>query len=97
MLTMMRHQMDEVIITMINEQGKRESNGIKQWLIDVRRDFHKHAELGMEEYRTRDQIIRYLEEMGIPYEKDIANTAVVGLITGEKEGKTVALRADIDA
>ncbi|HLQ74203.1 MAG TPA: M20 family metallopeptidase [Bacillota bacterium] len=82
---------------MNNEQLKRESNDIKQWLIDVRRDFHKHPELGMEEYRTRDQIIRYLEEMGIPYEKDIANTAVVGLITGEKEGKTVALRADIDA
>src|SRR5699024_6982792 len=97
MLTMIRKQMDEEIITMNNEQLKREANDMKQWLIDVRRDFHKHPELGMEEYRTRDQIIRYLEEMGIPYEKDIANTAVVGLITGEKEGRTVALRADIDA
>ena len=63
----------------------------------MRRDFHQHPELGMEEYRTRDKIIDYLTEMGIPYERDIANTGVVGIIKGAKEGKTVALRGDIDA
>lgn len=79
------------------EEILKTSNDLKSWLIDIRRDIHKYPELGMDEYRTRDKIIEHLTAMGIPYEKDIANTAVVGLIKGEKEGKTVALRADMDA
>ena len=75
----------------------KEATRIKQWLIDIRRDFHRYPELGMEEYRTRDKIVEYLTELGIPYEKNIANTGVVGLIEGGKPGKTVALRGDIDA
>lgn len=72
-------------------------NQLKSWLIDVRRDFHRYPELGMAEFRTRDKIVQYLEEMGIPYKKGVANTGVVGLIEGDKSGKTVALRADMDA
>ncbi|WP_438315775.1 M20 metallopeptidase family protein [Sporosarcina sp. FA9] len=71
--------------------------GIKPWLVEIRRDLHRHPELGMEEYRTRDKIIEYLTEMGIPFERDIAHTGVVGFIEGGIEGKTIALRADIDA
>ncbi|MFD1926766.1 M20 family metallopeptidase [Sporosarcina siberiensis] len=70
---------------------------IKPWLVEIRRDLHSHPELGLEEYRTRDKIIEYLTEMGIPFEQDIAHTAVVGFIEGGIKGKTVALRADIDA
>src|SRR5690625_3127659 len=73
------------------------AQSIKEWLINIRRDFHMYPELGMEEYRTRDKIIEYLESLNIPYEKDIANTGVVGFIEGGKPGKTVALRGDIDA
>ncbi len=69
---------------------------IEEWIIKIRRDFHQYPELGFQEYRTRDKIIQYLEEMGIEY-KVIAKTGVVALIEGEKKGKTVALRADIDA
>lgn len=71
--------------------------GLKPWLVDVRRDFHRYPEFGMEEFRTRDKIVQYLEEMGIPYETGIANTGVVGFIKGAEESKTVALRADMDA
>lgn len=79
------------------EQIFQESQAIQSWLTHIRRDFHKHPELGMKEYRTRDRVIEYLTELGIPYEKDIANTAVVGFIEGEHAGKTIALRADMDA
>ncbi len=68
---------------------------IKDFLIKVRRDFHQNPELGMEEYRTRKKIISYLKEMKIEY-KDIADTGVIGMIKGKEEGKTVALRADMD-
>lgn len=67
------------------------------WLKEVRRDFHQNPELGMEEYRTRDKIAAYLKEMGIEVQTGIANTAVVGLIRGGNPGKTIALRADMDA
>ena len=80
-----------------NKELEKKVNEIEDFLIKTRRDFHMYPELGMEEYRTRDKIVEYLEEMGIEYEKDIANTGVVGIIKGKAGGKTVALRADIDA
>ncbi|MFD2368998.1 M20 family metallopeptidase [Brevibacillus sp. GCM10020057] len=66
------------------------------WLTQVRRDFHQYPELGMEEFRTQEQIIRYLEEIGIPYCKS-AGTGVVGVIEGAAPGAVVALRGDMDA
>lgn len=75
---------------------RQKAEQLKPWLVDVRRDFHKYPELGMEEFRTQEKIIEYLTDMGIPCEK-VAKTGVVGLIKGANEGKTVALRADMDA
>lgn len=69
---------------------------IEDWVIAIRRDFHQYPELGMEEYRTRNRIIEYLAEMDIEY-SIVADTGVVGIIRGRKPGKTIALRADIDA
>ena len=66
------------------------------WLIEVRRDFHQYPELGFAEFRTQEQIMRYLDEMGIPHVK-AAGTGIVGLIQGGRPGAVVALRADIDA
>ncbi|RNB83766.1 amidohydrolase [Brevibacillus nitrificans] len=74
----------------------RQAQEILPWLTEVRRDFHQYPEFGMEEFRTQEQIIRYLEEMGIPYYKS-AGTGVVGLIEGATPGAVVALRGDMDA
>ncbi|MBS4537457.1 amidohydrolase [Clostridium sp. D2Q-11] len=73
------------------------SKDIKDWLIKVRRDFHICPELGMEEFKTSEKICNLLDEMGIEYQRGVANTGVVGLIKGAEKGKTVALRADMDA
>lgn len=73
-----------------------EAEKMKEWLVEIRRDFHKNPELGMEEVRTRDKIIEYLTALDMEYKK-IANTGIVGIIKGRKGGKTVALRADMDA
>lgn len=73
------------------------SEEIKDWLVKVRREFHMCPELGMEELKTSEKICYYLDEMGIEYQKNIAKTGIVGIIKGKKEGKTVALRADMDA
>ncbi|MBB6214139.1 amidohydrolase [Anaerosolibacter carboniphilus] len=65
-------------------------------LIRLRRDFHMHPELGYEEHRTSQIVCDYLEGLGLEVKK-VTKTGVVGLLKGTKEGRTVMLRADIDA
>ena len=56
-----------------------------------------HPEVGFEEYETSKLIASELEKLGIEVTKNVAKTGVVGLIKGGHPGKTVALRADMDA
>ncbi len=74
-----------------------EVRNIRDWIVEIRRDLHMNPELSTEEFRTRDKIIEYLEDLGIEYKTGIADTGVLGIIRGGQQGKTVALRADIDA
>ncbi|MBN2610139.1 MAG: amidohydrolase [Bacteroidales bacterium] len=66
------------------------------WLIRLRRYFHQNPELSFKEFNTQKKIISVLNSLGIENKK-IAGTGVVGIIHGEKPGKTIALRADMDA
>ncbi|SCY91032.1 M20 metallopeptidase family protein [Alkaliphilus peptidifermentans] len=75
---------------------KEEIKKYAQELIDLRRDFHQHPELGFQEFRTSEVIEKYLLDCGIEVMK-IATTGVVGLLKGSQEGATVILRADMDA
>lgn len=63
----------------------------------IRRELHQYPELGFQEFKTAQLIKRELDILGIPYKSEIAKTGVVALIKGEKPGKTVLLRADMDA
>lgn len=69
-------------------------------LIAWRRDFHENPELGFEEFRTSQTIKNFLQLEGIPY-YETATTGICAIIKGEakesEKGKTIALRADIDA
>lgn len=69
---------------------------MESWLLDIRRDLHSHPELGFEEYYTSEKIKSLLKDMGIEY-YEAAKTGVVGIIRGSHRGKTVGLRADMDA
>lgn len=69
---------------------------LKDEFIAYRRDFHQHPELGFEEVRTSGIVAKYLEGLGIEVTR-MVDTAVVGLLRGGKPGRTVALRADMDA
>ncbi|AOY78217.1 peptidase M20 [Clostridium formicaceticum] len=73
------------------------AEALKSWLIKIRRDFHENPELSTVEFRTHKKIVKYLKEMGIDTMTGVANTAIVGIIGGKVSGKTVALRADMDA
>ncbi len=71
-------------------------NQYKSYAVDMRREFHMNPEPSMKEFRTSDRIVEELEKMGIECRK-AAGTGVVGIIKGKAPGKTIALRADIDA
>lgn len=62
-----------------------------------RQHIHANPELSFKEFETSAYIKSHLEEWGIPY-TELANTGVVGLITGGiPSDKIIALRADMDA
>ncbi|MBC5790076.1 amidohydrolase [Providencia alcalifaciens] len=65
-------------------------------MIAFRRDLHSHPELPFEEVRTTKRIAEELAKIGIEY-RLTEPTGIIADIKGGKPGKTVALRADIDA
>ncbi len=64
--------------------------------IALRREIHRHPELGFEEVRTSALIERELDELGIEHRR-VATTGIIGVIRGTRPGHTAALRADMDA
>lgn len=70
---------------------------LKDEVIDLRRDFHKHPELNFKEKRTAKIVENYLKEIGLEVKTGIAKTGVVGLLRGKANGLTILLRADMDA
>ncbi len=70
---------------------------LKEKLIHYRRDFHQHPELGLEETRTAGIVADRLEQLGLTVSRNIGQTGVVGLLEGGGPGKTLMLRADMDA
>ncbi len=71
---------------------------ILEEVIKIREDIHMHPELGFEEVRTSKLIAEKLKELGFEVQENVAKTGVVGLLKGGAgEGKTILVRADIDA
>ena len=65
-------------------------------IINWRRDFHQHPELGNREKRTAEIVAAHLTALGFEVKTGVAHTGVVGLLKGGKPGPVVALRADMD-
>src|SRR5688572_28052225 len=66
-------------------------------MVALRRDFHRHPELSFEERRTAGIIAERLTKAGLEVRTGTAKTGVVGILRGDRPGKTIAWRADIDA
>jgi len=63
----------------------------------LRRDFHRHPELGFREIRTGSIVAKELQALSIEVTKGVGKTGVVGLLEGAKPGPTLLLRFDMDA
>lgn len=64
---------------------------------NLRRDIHAHPELGFEELRTADVIAQALTDWGIPIDRGLGKTGVVGIIKSGESDRAIGLRADMDA
>lgn len=73
----------------------KQSHAISEELIEWRRDFHMHPEIGFDLHRTAKIVADELEKMGYRVRRGVGKTGVVAEI-GEG-GKVVAIRADMDA
>jgi amidohydrolase len=69
----------------------------KEKLVALRREIHSYPELKYEEEKTAGLVISELKKLGFAYEDKIATTGVVSLIDSGIPGKTVLIRADMDA
>ena len=81
----------------LEEQIRKDSSAIEAQLIDWRRDIHQHPELGEQETRTARLVAEHLKSLGMEVQTEVGRTGVVGILKGAKPGRTVALRADMDA
>jgi amidohydrolase len=72
-------------------------NDVESKLIEWRHHIHENPELSNREFKTAEYVAKHLESLGIEVQTGVAHTGVVGLLKGNKKGKVVALRADMDA
>lgn len=77
----------------IKELAKR----CQAYCIDLRREFHQIPELPFEEVKTSARIERELKEIGLPYRRCGGKTGWLAALGGQKPGKCILLRADMDA
>lgn len=77
----------------LQEEAKRYSQDIVAW----RRDFHQHPEVGFALPRTSGIVADLLAQFGLEVHTGFAPCAVLGILDTGRPGKTVAIRADMDA
>jgi len=66
-------------------------------VVKIRRRLHQNPELGFEEKETGRYLAEVLEALGLEVQRGVGKTGVVALLRGGSPGKTIALRADMDA
>ena len=81
----------------LKEILEKDLDSLMTKVIEWRHDIHENPELGNREFRTAKKVADHLTSLGMDVETGIAHTGVVGLLTGDLPGPTIAIRADMDA
>jgi len=66
-------------------------------LVALRRRLHERPELAFEEHETAQAVADFVSRLGIPFRNGIGKTGVVALLEGARPGRTIGVRADMDA
>lgn len=82
---------------LIYKSIKFETDSIYNKLVAIRRDFHENPELAGHEIRTQQKIQEYLLDLGLEVQTGIYGHGIIGILKGEKKGKSIAWRAEMDA
>jgi amidohydrolase len=88
----MNHELKEAITTKVS--------AIYEKIKGYREHLHQNPELSYKEFNTMEYVAAKLKEIGIPYEKGVAGTGIVGIIRSSKHSENqacIGLRADLDA
>jgi amidohydrolase len=82
---------------MTTREWTEEIDRRREGLVALRRDFHRHPELSFEERRTAEIVAERLQAAKLQVRTGLGRTGVVGVLRGDRPGRTIAWRADIDA
>jgi amidohydrolase len=74
-----------------------ESRRLFDYTRALRRDFHRHPELGFQEVRTAGIVSQELNQLGLEVKTGIGKTGVVALLEGDQPGPALLIRVDMDA
>ena len=80
----------------MSEKLRKEVERLTEQLIEWRRDFHRHPEVAFQEQRTSSVVCSFLKSLGLPVTTYV-KTGLRAELEGKPGGRTVALRADLDA
>ncbi|UPK46679.1 M20 metallopeptidase family protein [Paenibacillus pabuli] len=69
----------------------------KDEAIRLRRHIHQNPELGHQEFETAKLVAQFLKNAGLEVQTGVGGTGVVGILKGGREGRTIGIRADMDA
>jgi amidohydrolase len=81
----------------LEDQVRKGASAVEEKVIKWRQDIHEHPELGDQEVRTSRLVAEHLKKLRLEVRMEVARTGVVAILKGGKPGRTVALRADMDA
>jgi len=84
----------------VQEWIRREADELLPQLVEWRRDFHRHPELGFEEVRTAGVVAAHLQELGLEVSTGVGKTGVIAMVEPDglpEDSETVLLRFDMDA
>lgn len=81
----------------LEDTVRKRAAAVEEKLIGWRRDIHQHPELGDQEFRTPKLVADHLKALKMEVRTKVARTGVVGILKGGRPGRTVALRAEMDA
>jgi amidohydrolase len=88
----MNLELKEVITTKVS--------AIYEKIKGYREHLHQNPELSYKEFNTMEYVAAKLKDIGIPYEKGVAGTGIIGIIRSSKHSENqacIGLRADLDA
>ena len=76
---------------------REEAEKLFGYMVEQRRDFHRHPELGFQETRTSGIVAETLQALGLEVQRGVGQTGVVALLEGANPGPTILVRFDMDA